>query len=400
MTVWRAGISALTVFAGTSLITSGLVSALLAGTPVTQSAYTTAATNTCGQHPATTALSSVAVSSALVRLDSASSAQLIAAATPTPSITAATATATASTPAAAPSGSATAQASPTASSASPSASTTPSPTPSPSKSPTPTPTPTPTASSPAVQLCVSVQAVATSVQPGGTASFAVWVWPSGGTAKSITVTASAKVTAAITPRFSVCLPPGGATCTVATLAAGQADELLAAVTVPKTAKTGQRATLTATAKATGATAAAPASASATISTTASAKPTATSGRASSGSGGIPSGLGATLPGGIPPLTPAGIAASAAALPFLPSPTDPGGLFPTVTPAATPNVGTGALPNPAGAPVTDTSDSLPLSTRLLGGQVLGLAVLAVALVIAIARLSLREPRRQHGKDPAP
>jgi hypothetical protein len=50
-------------------------------------------------------------------------------------------------------------------------------------------------------------------------------------------------------------------------------------------------------------------------------------------------------------------------------------------------------------VTDTADSLPLSTRLLGGQVLGLAVLAAALVIAIARLSLREPRR-HGKDAAP
>jgi hypothetical protein len=100
------------------------------------------------------------------------------------------------------------------------------------------------------------------------------------------------------------------------------------------------------------------------------------------------------------LTPTGIAASSAALPFLPSPTtDPGGLFPTVAPGATPNVGTGTLPDPRGAPVTDTADSLPLSTRLLGGQVLGLAVLAAALVIAIARLSLREPRR-HGKDAAP
>jgi hypothetical protein len=105
-------------------------------------------------------------------------------------------------------------------------------------------------------------------------------------------------------------------------------------------------------------------------------------------------VGATLPTGLPPLTPAGVASSAA-LPFLPSPTaDPGGLFPTVAPAAS-----GAA-NARGVPVTVASDSFPLSTRLLGGQVLGLAVLAAALVIAIARLSLREPRRPHGKDPDP
>jgi hypothetical protein len=235
-------------------------------------------------------------------------------------------------------------------------------------------------------MCVSVQAVSTSVPPGGTASYAIWVWPLGGEAKGITVTASAKVTAAITPKFSVCPSASGATCAVGTLDASQADELLAEVTVPKTAKTGQHATLTAAAKATGATAATPASVTALISTTATATPGATS--PSTGSAGV----GATLPAGLLPLTPSGLASTSAALPFLPGPTtDPGGLFPTVAPAS-PSAGT--QPNSRGAPVTEASDSLPLSTRLLGGQVLGLAVLAAALVIAIARLSLREPHGQH------
>jgi len=39
--------------------------------------------------------------------------------------------------------------------------------------------------------------------------------------------------------------------------------------------------------------------------------------------------------------------------------------------------------------------VPLDTRLLGGQIAGLAVLAAAIAIAIARLSLR---RQKAGDP--
>jgi hypothetical protein len=391
----RVGPSALSVFAGASMISTGLVSAFLAGTHPVQSAYTTAATNTCGAHPATAAVNAAAVNAALahLQLDSVSAVGL-ATATPSASATASASASSTVTPA---SPSASASPSSTAPSSPPATTPTPTPTPSPSKSPTPTPspskspTPTPTVSAPPVLLCVSVQAVTTGVQPGGTGSYAIWVWPSGGTAKGITVTAGAKVTAAITPRFSVCPAASGATCTVGTLAANQADELVATVAVPKTAKTGQHATLTVTAKGTGATTAKPASASALISTTAAASPAA-SGLGTLGLGAV----GATLPGGLPPLTPAGVSSSAG-LPFLPSPTtNPGGLFPTVAPEASTS---GGAANARGVPVTVASDSFPLSTRLLGGQVLGLAVLAAALVIAIARLSLREPRRPPGEDPA-
>ena len=80
----RVGPSALSVFAGASMISTGLVSAFLAGTHPVQSAYTTAATNTCGAHPATAAINAAAVNAALahLQLDSVSAVGL---ATATPS---------------------------------------------------------------------------------------------------------------------------------------------------------------------------------------------------------------------------------------------------------------------------------------------------------------------------
>jgi hypothetical protein len=44
-----------------------------------------------------------------------------------------------------------------------------------------------------------------------------------------------------------------------------------------------------------------------------------------------------------------------------------------------------------------SASFPLSTRLVGGQIIGLAVLATAVTIAVARLSLRRQRPPGSQD---
>ncbi len=44
-----------------------------------------------------------------------------------------------------------------------------------------------------------------------------------------------------------------------------------------------------------------------------------------------------------------------------------------------------------------SATLPLDSRLIGGQLAGLAVLACAVAAAIARLSLRSPRPQSTKE---
>jgi len=44
--------------------------------------------------------------------------------------------------------------------------------------------------------------------------------------------------------------------------------------------------------------------------------------------------------------------------------------------------------------------VPLDARLIGGQLAGLAVLAAAVTIAIARLSLRTPKPQDDADTTP
>jgi len=87
--------------------------------------------------------------------------------------------------------------------------------------------------------------------------------------------------------------------------------------------------------------------------------------------------------------------SRAGLPLLPSPVDdPSLAFPVVSPSPS------ASPSAAQVPirVADVSASFPLDTRLVSGQVIGLAVLAAAVTIAVARLSLRKQQPQQDGDP--
>ncbi len=76
-----------------------------------------------------------------------------------------------------------------------------------------------------------------------------------------------------------------------------------------------------------------------------------------------------------------------------------GLFPTVTPQPTspsstaPGV-TAHSRKPARA--TQVSSALPIDPRLIGGQLAGLAVLAAAITMAVARLSLRTPQSANAK----
>jgi hypothetical protein len=234
---------------------------------------------------------------------------------------------------------------------------------------------------------------------GGTATYAIWVWPAGGKATGISVKISSKVAAkAVTPKFTVCPTASGPTCTVGGIGKGSSDELQATVAVPKGTAAGRDAILTATAKASNASA--PPAAGAAIKITAkpsathSPSPTPTPTTSSS------TGIGATLPAGIlPSVDPL------ATIGELPNPTtsagSPGGLFPTVSPqpSASPSPYSAVLPNARGVRVTDAAATFPFSTRLVGGELVGLAVLAAALAIAIVRFSLRRPRPQHGKDAA-
>ena len=354
----RATAHALGVISGFIIIPASLAGVLLAG----PASAAPAAANPCAAQ-----LTAVSASTTSPAASPSAASPAPASSTPTPSAASPTPTPSSASPTTSPS------------SASPTPTPTPSsPTPSPSSS-SPSPSPSSSPTSKADTLCLTVQALASSVQPSAHARYAVWVWLAG------TVNGTAKVSISagpgkLTPSFTVCPATGGNSCSVA-LTAGQAVQLRAAVAVPENA-TGTHITLTATGTSPQSAASATASGSVLVSAAA---PT-----SSAGTPGLtPAGVGAQLPG---TSLPAGVLPSAR-LPLLPSPvTDPSLNFPQVTPSPDPS------PSSTPVKVSEVSASFPLSTRLVGGQIIGLAVLAAAITIAVARLSLRKPRPQHSRDP--
>jgi hypothetical protein len=222
-----------------------------------------------------------------------------------------------------------------------------------------------------------------SVSPGETASYAIWVWSTGAESLGTTVTVSVGSAAnVVAPKFSVCPQANGDVCTVGDLPTGQSEEIVAGARVRDAASAGEKITLTATAKASKSTSF---DADATIDVV-----------ASSSSSPPPVVPGSTLPGTSLPGT---------SLPALPSgaftsPTDPSGLFPTVSPTTSTGApASQAKKDPSHADATTVSATLPIDSRLIGGQLLGLVVLASAITIAIARLSLRSPRTHDGGGPS-
>ncbi len=181
------------------------------------------------------------------------------------------------------------------------------------------------------------------------------------------------------PKFSVCPDASGATCKVGNLPVGQADELQATVQVQSKAALGEQVEISAKASAAGALAFSGSAADVVV-----VNPTTS-----------PTNPLITLPasGTLPTISGTGI-----------SPTDPSGLFPTV--GASPSTGTGSLNLPHAKPravlhAATVAATVPLDARLIGGQLAGLAVLAGAVTIAIARLSLRAPKPNddpNGKQP--
>lgn len=230
-------------------------------------------------------------------------------------------------------------------------------------------------------LCVAVQPFSghSRVLPGHVAAYAVWIWSAKAQSRGVQVTTKvARVRGASSARFTVCPDLRRSVCDLGNLPVGQADELQVTVKVQDTATAGEKVRLTADAKAPGATAA-HASANVVVVTTPPAPAPAP---------------GSSLPPGgtLPPPS----------LAPLPGSSSDSSLFPTVTP------GSGASPTTSPQPpatarhhgsthATTVAATFPLSTRLIGGQLAGLAVLAGAIAMAIARLSLRS-RPQDGKNP--
>jgi hypothetical protein len=227
---------------------------------------------------------------------------------------------------------------------------------------------------------VSVQPfgkAAAKVRPGQTATYIVWVWTTGADAKNVTVdlsTGDSKIRRTSPPSFSVCPDASGTRCALGTLPKNQADELQARISVWKIAGTGKNLTLTATASAKDAK---PFKADGAVAVVA-APTTPPPSDPPPGDGGLPP------PPVLPPLPPdpAPIAGSS----------DPAGLFPTVTPTPSSAAASGsAAAHRTKARATSAGSTLPLNTRLIGGQLAGLVILAAAIAIALARLSFRPQR---------
>ena len=267
-----------------------------------------------------------------------------------------------------------------ATSPAPSQSATPTPTPSPTRTTSPSPRPSTTSPAPKAHLCLIVQALAGGVRAGGHARYAVWVWLAGRAKGTAKIKIAARPTTPA-PRFTVCAAPGRNTCSIGLTS--KPTQLRAVVAAPRKAA-GTHITL----RATGTSPQAAGSASSSASVLVRAKPAPSATPAGTAS---PAGVGASLPAGnLPP----GVS-SRAGLPLLPSPVDdPSLAFPVVSPSPS------ASPSAAQVPirVADVSASFPLDTRLVSGQVIGLAVLAAAVTIAVARLSLRKQQQpQQGGD---
>jgi hypothetical protein len=173
------------------------------------------------------------------------------------------------------------------------------------------------------------------------------------------------------PDYTICPKVSGSACEIGSLPVGQSDELQATVKVGHKAALGEQVELIAHAtgrhdrgyRAT-----------ATVLVLAPVTPSTPS-----------------APSTIPPVT----------LPAIPgtSPGNPSGLFPTVSPSTgTPDPTTHAS-SAKHTRLTTASNNTPLDSRFIGGQLAGLAVLAGAITIAIARLSLRPAKPLPAQQPA-
>jgi hypothetical protein len=216
------------------------------------------------------------------------------------------------------------------------------------------------------------------VRPGHEAGYVIWVWSTRAASKDVTVSVRiASVRHVDGPHFTVCPSSGASACKIGTLPTGQADELQAASWVRRAAVNGEQIDLTASASGKNTDSYA---ASGSVVVTAAAKTP-----ASSTSPPAPTSTVTLPPGTIPP-TSTGTGNPAA------------GLFPTVSPSpSTSGIGFPSAKKTSHARAVTAAAIVPLSPRLIGGQLAGLAVLGGAIMIAIARLSLRKPRPQDGPE---
>jgi Domain of unknown function DUF11 len=272
----------------------------------------------------------------------------------------------------------------------------------------PASTPTPT------EICVNVGVETPSVHPGETAEYSITVSAEGGKAGDATVQISLPAGQSTPglppPTFNICGPGDGTqTCTIGSMHDGQTSQLEAEVAVPSKSSSGGTVILaaTVTAAAPGASTTGSATASGTVSVIKAPSTSSSSGHPGSGShhtsGTGHHGSGSNNSGtngsngdtnadnqpfdNLPPLTTDGSGVTSGG--------DSSDLFPTINPS------TGSIPGTSGSngkthkpyKASTVADVLPLNTGQISGQVAGLIVLGLGIMLVFARISLRKPRSE-------
>jgi hypothetical protein len=250
-----------------------------------------------------------------------------------------------------------------------------------------------------VNLCVAVTRSAASTERGHSAQWKVSAWATGGKLPDATLRLQAVPANGGAPGFtSGCgKDDGTSSCDLGALNAKSAHrQLQAQLTVPVTASTVTSASLTVTGSA--ANLPQDPKASATVAITAPATGTTSAPPASSAAAPLTQSTPApvSLPvGTLPNIPAANIPAGniPAANPALSPGGNAAGLFPTLEPQAATQSPTNGASGTSTRPLANTS-ALPEGATILGGQLAGLAALALAFVLAVTHLSLR--RRAKGK----
>jgi hypothetical protein len=234
---------------------------------------------------------------------------------------------------------------------------------------------------------VSVQRSQSSIKRGQSAAYVVQVSTVGGSASNVSVALTASPSSQKPEFTSGCTKGDGtASCALSSVTVKAPATLHAQVAVASNASSVSSVKLTATASIVTTTKWTPPAADETVDvTSATASPTASSAGASPKVVNLP-----PVPlGPIPDLN--GESSK------LIGPGNAASLFPTITPSATPQPTAGNQPQPSKRnpdPVS-TSAALPAGTPVLTAQVAGLIALGLAIILTVARLSLRRRSRSSG-----
>ncbi|MDA8319572.1 MAG: hypothetical protein M0030_07170 [Actinomycetota bacterium] len=206
------------------------------------------------------------------------------------------------------------------------------------------------------------------LRPGGTVRYAISISARGTLAiRHARATATAGSRVVTTPKFAACpgtrkSAPKSADCRIDALRANKSLKLVVAARIRTAARAGSQVTVTVTVTAPGLSQAA-ASVTAVV------------------GAGTPS-PGATTPSPIPTTTLSPLPGTTV------TPNNLSSLFPVVTPSPKSSSAATHRHRTRAARFTTTAAGQPIGARLIGPQLVGLVVLAVAITMAVARLSLR------------